>query len=199
MNFFLQTLSNIFQAFILIIKGDTKASLYVHTSDAHWLLSWLMFFAASLIYLLYLPAAFISEINQELLPKDTSYFAFKNANLFSLVFVQISAYAVAYLLGSLLIFSGDIRRYIIAQNWTLLATILLLLPLSTVFFSENNPLASLMIFIFFFILFFAYRSIKIFLGLNGPKAFLLLLVLLVFELSMERVIDSWFGLIPNPG
>lgn len=195
MGFFLQTASDLAKAFALLLKGDSKATAYIQTSEAHWLLSWLMLLCASLIYLLYLPTAFMSEISQELIPEDTPYSKFKNINLVTLIISQLTGYLIAFVAGSLLQYEGSIRRYIISQNWMILATIILFLPLSLLISGEDSPLISLAILLMFIIMFFAYRCIKFLLGLSGPKAFLVLLILLVLELSMERAINSWFGLV----
>ncbi len=194
MNFLFQTVSEILKAFLLIIKGDAKANEYLQISEAHWLLSWLMVIAGALIYLMYLPSAFTTEAAQNYLPKNTSYSAFKSANMISLIFVLFAGYLIVYLLAKPLEYLGSIRRYIVCQNWVFLASIAILFPLSANFASDDSPFVSLLIFVFLFILFFAYRSIKITLGINGPKAFMLLLVLLVFELVLDQMIDGWFGL-----
>ena len=197
MNFFLQTASQIFKAFFLIIKGDEKANDHIAMSEAHFMLSWLMVIVGSFIYMLYLPGVFDSDAAQEILPKDASYLAFKSANMISLIFNLLAGYVVIYLLAKPLEYSGSVLRYIISQNWVFLITIVLLVPLSTSTsaLEEGSPLVSLLIFIFLFILFFAYRTLKIILGINGPKAFMILLVLLFIELVTDKVIDGWFGLI----
>lgn len=195
MSFFLQTLSEISKAFVLFIKGDEKGNEYIQISEAHWLLSWLMVFAGSLIYLMYLPSAFMSIITQEKLPKDATYSDFKSASIISLLFILFAGYFIIYLLDKPLEYMGSVRRYIITQNWAFLVSIVVLLPFSLSLISENSPLISLVIFIFLFILFFAYRALKITLGVNGPKAFMLLLLLLIFELFMDEMINDWFGLV----
>lgn len=194
MNFFLQTLSEIFKAFGLFIKGDTNANDYIKISEAHWLLSWLMVIASVLIYSAYLPSAFVSHLAQEILPENAQYSDFKSANLLSFIFVFVTGYLIIYLLARPLEYEGSVRRYIIAQNWILLISILFTLPISLSIASGDSPFVSLFIFTFLFLLFFAYRSIKITLGINGLKAFMLLLVLVVFELTADGMIDDWYGL-----
>ncbi len=198
MNFFIQTISNIFKVFVLIVKGDEKANAYIQISQAHWLLSWLIMIAGSLIYLVYLPSAFVSNINQEYIPKDANYADFKSANMFSLIFTLFAGYLIVYVLAKLLESSEDIRRYIISQNWVFLISITLMAPLSISLSVENSIFVSVLIFIFMFILFFAYRTLKITLNINGPKSFMILLVLLVFELVMDEMINGWFGLTIQP-
>jgi hypothetical protein len=199
MGFFLQTASSIAKAFVLLLKGERSAGAYIQTTHAHWLLSWLMLLCASLIYLFYLPTAFMSEIAQELIPEDTPYSKFKNVNLGTLIIGQLTGYLIAHLMGALLQYDGSIRRYIISQNWMILATIVLFLPLSLMISGEDSPLITLAIFLMLIMMFFAYRCIKLLLGLNGPKAFLLLLIILVVELSIERTINGWFGLVSTAG
>ncbi len=194
MNFFLQTLSEIFKAFGLFIKGDTNANDYIKISEAHWLLSWLMVIASVLIYSAYLPSAFVSHLAQEILPENAQYSDFKSANLLSFIFVFVTGYLIIYLLARPLEYEGSVRRYIIVQNWILLISILFTLPISLSIASGGSPFVSLFIFTFLFLLFFAYRSIKITLGINGVKAFMLLLVLVVFELTADGMIDDWYGL-----
>ena len=195
MNFLFQTLSEILKAFVLIIKRNSEANQYLRTSDAHFWLSWLMVIAGCLIYLIYLPSAFATQAGQNIFPKDVIYSNFKSANMISLIFVLLAGYVIVYLLARPLEYSGSIRRYIICQNWVFLFSLILLLPLSTLLSSDDNPLVSLLIFVFMFILYFAYQTIKITLGISGLKTFMLLLVLLVFELVMDRAIDDWYGLI----
>lgn len=195
MNFFLQTLTAIFRACIFFIKGDEKANGYVQISEAHWLLSWLMMIAGAAVYLLYLPTVYTSGFTQEILPEAASYSSFKSANMISLIFVLFAGYLIVYLLAKPLAYAGNIRRYIILQNWVFLFSILILVPISLSVTSQDSPLISLFIFIFMFMLFFAYRTIKLTLGINGPKAFLVLLILLVFELTMDEKINVWFGLV----
>ncbi len=198
MNFFLQTLFEIFKACGFFIKGDAKANEFVRTSQAHWLLSWLMVIAGTAVYQFYLPTVFMSDITQEILPESATYSAFKSANMISLIIVLFAGYFIVYLLAKPLSYTGSIRRYIILQNWVFLFSILILVPISLSATSEDSPLISLFIFIFLFILFFAYRTIKITLGIIGPKAFLVLLVLLIFELTMDEKINEWFGLVKVP-
>lgn len=195
MNFFLKTLSEIFTACILLIKGDAKANEHVQISEAHWLLSWLMVIASVSIYAAYLPSAFMSNLTREILPENIAYSDFKSANLLSFVFVFVMGYVIVYLLAKPLEYEGSIRRYIIIQNWVLLISILFTLPISLSIASGESPFVSLFIFTFLFLLFFAYRTLKITLGINGLKAFMLLLVLVVFELTADHMIDEWYGLI----
>lgn len=197
MNFFLQTLSEIFKAFGLFVKGDTNANHYIKISEAHWLLSWLMAIASVWVYASYLPTAFMTDFTQEILPKDTLYSDFKAANLLSYVFVFLASYLIVYLLAKPLEYKGSIRRYIIAQNWIVLISILFTLPISLSITSGDSPFISIFIFTFLFLLFFAYRSIKITLGIDGVKTFMLLLVLIVFELTADEIIDTWYGLTPE--
>jgi hypothetical protein len=194
MSFFLQTLSEIFKAFVLFVKGDEAANEQIHISEAHWLLSWLMVIASLLIYSAYLPSAFMSDLTQEILPENTRYSDFRSANLLSFVFVFVTGYLIVYLLTKPLEYEGSVRRYIIAQNWILLISILFTLPISLSIASGESPFVSLFIFSFLFLLFFAYRSIKITLGINGVKAFMILLILVVFELTADGMIDDWYGL-----
>lgn len=198
MSFFTSSLIEIFKACLLFIKSDAKANEYVQTLEAHWLLSWLMMVAGAAVYLLYLPTVFMSGITQEILPEAATYSSFKSANMTSLVFVLFAGYLIVYLLARPLGYKGSIRRYIILQNWIFLFSILILVPISLGATSQDSPFVSLFIFIFIFMLFFAYRTIKITLGINGPKAFLILLILLVFELTMDEKINAWFGLVKTP-
>lgn len=200
MSFFLHTASQIIKAFGLVIKGDEEARKYIAISDAHWWLSWLMVVFGAFIYMIYLPNAFLGATAQESFPDNTSYSAFKSANMISLLFVLFAGYLLVYLFEKQLMYTGSFKQYVISQNWVFLATIILLVPLSTATstLEEWSPLISILIFIFMFILFFAYRCIKIILGLNTPKAVMLLLVLLFLELVMDNYIDRWFGLVVVP-
>jgi len=197
MNFFLKTASHVFKAFGFIIKGDEQARRYIGVSEAHFWLSWLMVVFAIFIYMIYLPNAFLGSIAQTALPEETSYSDFKSANMLSLVLVLFAGYLLVYLFEKPLAYTGSYRQYIISQNWVFLVTIILLVPLSTATstLEEWSPMASILVFIFMFILFFAYRCIRIILGLNGPKSFMLLVVLLFLELVMDNYIDRWFGLV----
>ena len=195
MSFFLKTLSEIFNAFILFAKGDADANKHVQISEAHWLLSWLIVIFGILIYSSFLPNAFMNDVAQDILPQNTQYSDFKSANLLSLVFILLTGYLTVFLLAKPLEYQGNVRRYIIIQNWIFLISISLLFPLSLSIVSEENPLISLFIFIVLFLLFFSYRTLKITLGINGLKAFMLLLILVVFEVAADRIIDDWYGLL----
>jgi len=197
MNFFLQTASHVFKAFGFIIKGDEQARNHIAVTEAHFWLSWLMVVFATFIYMIYLPNAFLGSISQAGLPEETSFSDFKSANMLSLVLVLFAGYLVVYLFEKPLNYTGSFRQYVISQNWVFLLTIILLVPLSTATstLQEWSPMVSILIFVFMFILFFAYRCIRIMLGLNGPKAFMLLVVLLFLELVMDNYIDRWFGLV----
>lgn len=197
MSFFFQTLSDILKAFVLFVKGDENANEHVQISEAHWLLSWLMVIGGVFIYMGFLPSAFMSELAQETLPENTSYSDFKSSNLLSLVFVFLVSYLIVYLLAKPLEYEGSVRRYIITQNWIFLISISVLFPISLSIASGDSPLVSLFIFIFLFLLFFAYRTLKITLGINGLKTFMILLVLMVFELTADSMIDDWYGLVKN--
>ncbi len=197
MNFFRQTLPEIFKAFALFVKGESKANEYIKISEAHWLLSWLMVIAGLFIYLFYLPNAFVNAIEKGAVPAKILYSSFKTANMASLILVLLTGYLLVVLFSEIFKYQGSIRRYIIVQNWVFAISIILLVPLSTHLASmnENSPFVSILFAIFIFILFFAYRTLKITLGINMFKAFTLLTVLLILELIMDNAIDRWFGLV----
>lgn len=197
MGFFLQTLSQVFKGYAQLIKHDETALQHFKSSSAHWLLSWLMVLAGAFIYMIYLPSAFMSSEVQEYLPEGTSYEAYKGSNMVSLIFVMLISYILVYLLEKPLGYTGSVFRYIISQNWLFLATILIFVPLSglTASMEEWSPLASVMIFVFMFVLFLAYRCNKLLLGISGPKAFALLVGLMMLEITLDSTIDRWFGLV----
>jgi hypothetical protein len=197
MVFFLKTASNIATAFVLIIKSNPLAIAYINASKAHWLLSWLVVVLSAFLYMLYLPTAFMAAGAQEILVEGIEYSDFKAAKMVSFTIVMFVSYLLVYLLQAPLGYTRSVRHYIISQNWLSLATILIFVPLSSLTSSSQgwSALASIMIVVFIFVLFFVYRCNKLILGISGLKAFLLLIILVTLEVILDATIDRWFGLV----
>lgn len=197
MAFFLKSAINIARAFVLIIKSNPLAIAYINASRAHWLLSWLVVVVGAFLYMLYLPTAFMAAGAQEILVEGTDYSDFKAAKMISFIIVMFVSYLLVYLLQAPFGYTRSVRHYIISQNWLSLATILIFVPLSSLTSSSQgwSALASIMIIVFMFVLFVVYRCNKIILGISGPKAFLLLIILLMVEVVLDSTIDRWFGLV----
>ena len=200
MNFFLQTVSQIFNALVLIVKGDNTANEHIAVSQAHWLLSWLMVIAGSFIYMLYLPNAFVNSTTGKIISETVVYTDFKSANMISLISSLFVGYLIVYLFEKPFQYSGSVLRYIVFQNWIFLAFIISFLPLyaTTGGYSSSNPFAALSLFIFIFSVFLTYKALKLLLSIDGLKALMLLVVLIVFELTLKYKIDDWFGLLVKP-